>query len=86
MVNAMVLPVIRAAIDLRRNKPDSAQDLLQATIPYDAGASFWHTYLRGQAYLRLNEGAKAAVEFQKILDHRGWDYALSTFIHLHSLD
>ena len=29
--------------------------------------------MRGQAYLKLGKGAEAAAEFQKILDHRGWD-------------
>lgn len=28
-------------------------------------------YIRGQAYLRQGSGKEAAVEFQKILDHRG---------------
>jgi hypothetical protein len=28
-------------------------------------------YLRGLAYLRLREGAAAAAEFEKILDHKG---------------
>jgi predicted Zn-dependent protease len=28
-------------------------------------------YLRGQAYLRAQQGGNAAQEFQKILDHRG---------------
>ena len=28
-------------------------------------------YVRGEAYLALREPAKAAAEFQKILDHRG---------------
>ena len=28
-------------------------------------------YLRGLAYLDAHEGAKAAVEFRKILDHKG---------------
>ena len=28
-------------------------------------------YLRGQAYLKLRDGAAAAVEFQRILDHPG---------------
>ena len=30
-------------------------------------------YVRGEAYLRLRDGAKAAAEYQKILDHRGID-------------
>jgi eukaryotic-like serine/threonine-protein kinase len=28
-------------------------------------------YVRGLAYLAMNQGAKAAAEFQKILDHKG---------------
>ena len=28
-------------------------------------------YVRGEAYLRLRNGAKAATEYQKILDRRG---------------
>jgi eukaryotic-like serine/threonine-protein kinase len=28
-------------------------------------------YVRGQAYLAAQQGAEAAAEFQKILDHRG---------------
>jgi eukaryotic-like serine/threonine-protein kinase len=32
-------------------------------------------YLRGEAYLRQRRGAEAAVEFQRILDHRGWQPA-----------
>src|SRR5258705_14012581 len=29
-------------------------------------------YVRGQAYLKLNKGAEAAAEFQRILSNRGW--------------
>ncbi len=28
-------------------------------------------YIRGEAYLAAHQGAEAATEFQKILDHRG---------------
>jgi eukaryotic-like serine/threonine-protein kinase len=31
----------------------------------------YSTYVRGQAYLASRQGAKAAAEFQRILDHRG---------------
>jgi eukaryotic-like serine/threonine-protein kinase len=41
------------------------------------------TYIRGQAYLAAGQGAEAAAEFQKILDHSGlvwncWTGALET--------
>ncbi len=80
LANAIWLPVIRAAIELQRGNPDQAIELLQATGPYEQAAMFWPNYLRGQAYLRRSAGrqragAEAAVEFQKILDHRGWDPA-----------
>jgi tetratricopeptide (TPR) repeat protein len=70
--NAVLLPVIRAALELHRGHPDQAIQFLQAAIPYEAGVGFWPTYLRGNAYLRWQKGAEAAAEFQKMLDHRGW--------------
>jgi serine/threonine protein kinase/tetratricopeptide (TPR) repeat protein len=73
IINAVWLPVIRAAIELQRGHPDEAIQFLRAASPYEAGAAFWPIYLRGNAYLRLQKGAEAAAEFQKILDHRGWD-------------
>lgn len=75
LANAIWLPVIRAAIELQRGNPDLVVELLQATAPYEQAALFWPNYLRGQAYLRRKSGAEAAAEFQKILDHRGWDPA-----------
>jgi tetratricopeptide (TPR) repeat protein len=75
LANAIWLPVIRAAIELQRGHSDEVLELLQATVPYEAAAMFWPNYLRGQAYLRRKAGAEAAAEFQKILDHRGWDPA-----------
>jgi tetratricopeptide (TPR) repeat protein len=67
-------PILRAAIALQRDRADQAIEFLNAAMPYDGGdAAFWPDYLRGQAYLRLRRGNEAAAEFQKILDHRGWD-------------
>ena len=34
---------------------------------------FVPTYLRGQAYLKLRDGSRAATEFQRILGHRSLD-------------
>jgi tetratricopeptide (TPR) repeat protein len=33
--------------------------------------ALYPVYVRGEAYLALSQGGEAAVEFQKILDHRG---------------
>jgi hypothetical protein len=50
--------------------------VLEATMPYELGGPLGFPYLypawlRGQAYLALHNGAAAAVEFQKVLDHHG---------------
>jgi tetratricopeptide (TPR) repeat protein len=79
-VNSFSLPVIRGAIELERGNPTKAVDYLQAATPYEFGVGaipafpgFAAIYLRGQAYLRAQDGKGAAIEFQKILDHRGTD-------------
>jgi hypothetical protein len=72
------LPVIRAGIALHRNDPAHAVELLQVTSPVELGrsaevgsASLRPVYLRGEAYLMLHDGNRAAAEFQKFIDHRG---------------
>jgi serine/threonine protein kinase/predicted Zn-dependent protease len=84
LINSIWLPAIRAAIEINRNNPAQAVQLLEATRRYEAAAEFWPQYLRGQAYLRQQKGAEAAVEFQKILDHRG-EAPLSTLYPLAQL-
>jgi serine/threonine protein kinase len=73
LFEAVGLPVARAAIALKRRQPDQAIALLEAARPHEAAAEFWPNYLRAQAYLDLQHGADAATEFQKIIDHRGWE-------------
>jgi serine/threonine protein kinase/Tfp pilus assembly protein PilF len=72
--NAVQLPEIRAAMALKSDEPARSVELLSAASPYEAeylGA----IYVRGLAYLSLKKGAEAAVEFQKIVDHRGANWA-----------
>ena len=71
IINAIWLPVIRAAIELQRGNAAATIEQLQTTVRYEAAGEFWPQYLRGQAYLNLKQGIEAATEFQKILDHRG---------------
>jgi tetratricopeptide (TPR) repeat protein len=74
VVNVYSEPIIRAATALQRDRADQAVEFLNPAIPYEGGdAGFWPDYLRGQAYLRMRRGNEAAAEFQKILDHHGWD-------------
>src|SRR2546427_713343 len=71
LINSIWLPVIHATIETNHNKAAEAIQLLDATKRYEAAAEFWPQYLSGQAYLRQQKGAEAAVEVQQILDHRG---------------
>ena len=74
LLNQLYKPVIRATIEMHHNNPAGAVEALEPAREFeDAENSFGDEYSRGQAYLRLHNGAKAAVEFQKILDNRGQD-------------
>jgi predicted Zn-dependent protease len=66
----VLLPSIRAAIELNRNEPARAVELLRSASPYERAYPY-AVYLRGLAYLRARQGTEAAAEFQKILDHKG---------------
>jgi tetratricopeptide (TPR) repeat protein len=73
------LPTIRAGIALERKDPNRAIELLKVAIPIELGfptngtisLSLCPVYLRGEAYLMLHDGNRAAAEFQKFIDHRG---------------
>jgi len=75
------LPALRGLFALNHDDPSKAIDLLQTAIPYDlaqTGVGFYDffgnlypAYVRGEAYLTAHQGAEAAAEFKKILDHRG---------------
>jgi tetratricopeptide (TPR) repeat protein len=72
MVQRYWLPAIRAAIALQRNDPNRAVELLQVMSTMELGPQGLFTiYLRGEAYLILHDGNRAAAEFQKFIDHRG---------------
>jgi tetratricopeptide (TPR) repeat protein len=64
-------PAIRAAIALDNKNPNETIEQLRVASPYDLGAmgSMDPVYLRGLAYLELGNGAAAAAEFQKIIEH-----------------
>ncbi len=75
------LPTLLALFALSHGKPSGAVELLQVAAPYElaqTGIGFfaffgnlYPAYVRGEAYLAAHQGAEAATEFQKILDHRG---------------
>src|SRR5216684_1095953 len=76
LLNAAQIPVVRALMDLQRKAPEEAIAVLESAGKYEFGsgpdsANFWPVYVRGLAFLRMQDGTKAAAEFQKILDHPG---------------
>jgi tetratricopeptide (TPR) repeat protein len=72
-INNIYLPMIRAEIEINRGSPAKAIESLKVVSPYEFGwaSRAWPNYIRGTAYLKARQGAEAAAEFQKIIDHRG---------------
>ena len=70
--NAVNAPLYRAQIALHGANAAQAIELLESAHRFESSGNFGPQYVRGQAYLKLNKGAEAAAEFQKILSHRGW--------------
>jgi serine/threonine protein kinase/tetratricopeptide (TPR) repeat protein len=78
LLNRVWLPLAQATNDIQRNQPAEAIARLEPAAPYELGgppfgAVYWPIYIRGEALLKARDGGKAAVEYQKILDHRGID-------------
>lgn len=80
LVQFNFLPALRAQLALNRQNPLEALRALTAAGPYELGqtrfsavswTAMYPVYVRGEAYLAAHQGAQAAAEFQKILDHRG---------------
>jgi tetratricopeptide (TPR) repeat protein len=78
LLNKVFVPAAQAASDLQRNQPAQAVARLEIATPYELGSGpgtsgYWGNYIRGEAFLASKQGAKAAAEYQRILDHRGID-------------
>lgn len=77
--NSVWVPLVRATLELTRDESnrsaatDRAAQLLPPSRQYEAALNFRPTWVRGQAYLQSKNGALAAAEFQRIIEHRGWD-------------
>jgi tetratricopeptide (TPR) repeat protein len=87
LVQNFELPAIRAAIELNRNQPEKAIEVLRAALPYDLSAfgnALYPAYLRGIAYVQLGKGHEAAGEFQKVIGHPGLvgDFVIAPLSHL----
>jgi len=85
-VQSQYVPMMRAAASLSSAQGAKALEELAPVVPYELGTSqsfvgltLYPVYLQGQAYLLAKQGAPAAVEFKKILDH--WGIAPNDPIH-----
>ncbi|MGA9568184.1 MAG: protein kinase [Candidatus Korobacteraceae bacterium] len=75
------LPSLQALLALNHGEPSRAIEILQVAVPNELGTqrswihgnfgALYPIYVRGLAYLALHQGAEAASEFRKILDHPG---------------
>ena len=79
-MQSLWLPAIQAQLALNRKDSAAALRALQpASPPIEFGLTLfaanvsclYPTYIRGEAYLAAGQGAPAAAEFQKIVDHSG---------------
>ncbi len=82
-VRAFLLPCVKAAIKLSEKDPSAALTILQPVEPYDLAINdvldyVYPAYLRGLAYLQLKQGALAADEFRKVINHSGVGEAFVT--------
>jgi serine/threonine protein kinase len=84
-------PVIEASMALAQHAPDRAIIALEPSLPFELGnpppegvATLHPAYLRGVAYLAEKNGAAAATEFRKLLDHPGivQNFLLGSLAHL----
>jgi tetratricopeptide (TPR) repeat protein len=75
MVQDYLLATIRSAVEVQRNNPGLAHDLLNASIPYEQGydafGAIFPAYVRGNAFLKSGQAQQASAEFQKMIDHPG---------------
>jgi hypothetical protein len=72
------LPVIQAQIELQRGRPLKAlEDLSSPSAPLEfaapppiSAATLYPAFIRGEAYLAAHDVPRAAIELQKLRDHR----------------
>lgn len=87
------LPTLRAKLALARANPQQAITALAPAVSCELGlpsysyynwANLYPVYVRGEAYLAAQSGAKAVEEFQKVVSHRGivLNEPIGTLAHL----
>ncbi len=91
MLKVYWLPTLKAAMDVNSGNASQAVILLEAAAPYELGnptqfqmGTMYPVYVRGDALFKEHNGAAAATEYQKFLDHRGvtLNFPLGALAHL----
>jgi serine/threonine protein kinase/tetratricopeptide (TPR) repeat protein len=75
-IQSLAIPQAKAAQQFQKNQLTEAISTLEIVRPHELGTGprgggVGPIFLRGQIYLKMRDGAKAAAEFQRILDHLG---------------
>jgi serine/threonine protein kinase/tetratricopeptide (TPR) repeat protein len=75
-IQTILVPEAKAFELMEKNQLAEALSALETPRPYEFGigphgGGVTAIFLRGEVYLKMHDGAKAAGEFQRILDHRG---------------
>ena len=71
LVNNLWLPVIKAALELKKGNAEAALALLEPAKRFESVGLFWPQTLRTMAHLRLSQPDQAVTEARKVLDNRG---------------
>ena len=75
LMQRFFLPIANGAMYLQAGDSQKAVNTLDIALPLELGGApqccLTPAYLRGLAYLKLQQGQKAAAEFQKLIDHPG---------------
>jgi len=66
------LPTVRATIELHRNQPEKALELLKSTKNFDGQHMNFAPFVQALALLRTGKNVEATMEFQSIQQHPGW--------------
>jgi serine/threonine protein kinase/tetratricopeptide (TPR) repeat protein len=89
MLKVYWLPTVNAVIELSKHNSSQAIVLLESAAPYELGipgnvSAVYPAYVRGQAYLLVNNGTAAIAEFRKLLDSKGiaLNFVTGSLVHL----
>jgi tetratricopeptide (TPR) repeat protein len=89
-IQSVFIPLVEVRLALRHGTAAATLARLEAARPYELGngrgnPGLWSIASRGEIYLQMKDGNKAAAEFQRLLDHRA-SSALSQLVPFSQLN